>query len=46
MHVGHWWGNQKEKDQNEDQGVVGWIILKWIFKRLNVVVWTGLIWLL
>jgi hypothetical protein len=33
---GHQWG---------DQGVDGRIILRWIFKELNVGVWTRLIWL-
>jgi hypothetical protein len=27
------WGSQKESDQQEDQDVGGWIILKWILER-------------
>jgi hypothetical protein len=39
MHIGYWWGNQKERDHWEDQDVGGWTILKWILDRI------GLIWL-
>jgi hypothetical protein len=28
MHIGYWWGSQKERDHWEDQDVVGWTILK------------------
>jgi hypothetical protein len=28
MHIGYWWGSQKERDYYEDNGVGGWIILK------------------
>jgi hypothetical protein len=40
-----WWGNVKERDQWGDPGVVGRIILGWIFKKWDVGVWTGLGWL-
>jgi hypothetical protein len=39
MHVGYWWGSQKERDNQEDQNVGGWIILKWIIDRMG---WYGL----
>jgi hypothetical protein len=39
MHIGYWWENQKEGDQQEDQDVDGWIILKWILDRVE---WYGL----
>jgi hypothetical protein len=28
MHIGYWWGSQKEGDHYEDQDVGGWTILK------------------
>jgi hypothetical protein len=28
-----WWGNLKERDHLENTGVVGRIILRWIFKK-------------
>ena len=44
-YTGLWWGNLRERDHLEDQGVGGRIILRWIFKKWDVGVWTGLIWL-
>ena len=38
-------GNVREKDNWGDPGVDGRIILRWIFRRWNVGVWTGLGWL-
>jgi hypothetical protein len=35
----------RERDQFEDTGVDGRIILSWIFKSWNVKVWTGSSWL-
>jgi hypothetical protein len=35
-------GKPEGKNHWEDQGVGGWIILKWILDRI---VWIGLIWL-
>jgi hypothetical protein len=40
-----WWGNLRERDQLGDPGVDVKIILRWIFKKWNVRVWTGLSWL-
>ena len=31
-HRGFWWGNLKERDWLEDQGIDGRIILSWILK--------------
>jgi hypothetical protein len=45
MHIGYWWGIQKERDHWEDQDVGGWIILKWILERWDGMVWVGLMWL-
>jgi hypothetical protein len=39
------WGNLKERDYWGDSGVNGRIILKWIFRKYDVGVWTGLGWL-
>ena len=38
-------GALKERDHLEDLGVDVQIILKWIFKKLNGVAQSGLIWL-
>ena len=35
VHTGFWWGNLRERDHLEDQGINGMIILKWIFKNMD-----------
>jgi len=45
VHTGFWWGNLRERDQWGDRGVHGRIILRWIFRKRDVGVWTGLMWL-
>jgi hypothetical protein len=35
----------RERDLLEEQGVDGWIILRWIFSKWDVGVWIGLNWL-
>ena len=39
------WGNLRERDHLEDRGADGRIILRWIFRKWDRGVWTGLIWL-
>jgi len=43
--AGYWWGNLMERDHLGDQGVGGRIILRWIFKKWDVEVWTGSSWI-
>ena len=38
-------GNLRERDHLEDPGADGRIILRWIFRKLDVGVWTGFSWL-
>jgi hypothetical protein len=47
VYIGLWWGNLRERDQLEDTGVDGGIILRWIFGKwdVRVWVWNGLSWL-
>ena len=42
---GLWWGNVEERDNLGDPVVDGRIILKWIFRKWDVGVWTGSSWL-
>ena len=45
MHTVFCWGNLRERDRLEDPGVDGRIILGWIFRKWDVAVWSGSIWL-
>jgi hypothetical protein len=40
-----WWENLRERNHLVDPGAVGKIILRWMFKKWNVKVWIGSIWL-
>jgi hypothetical protein len=40
-YTGFWWRNLKERGQLEDPGANGRIILRWIFRQWDVVLWTG-----
>jgi hypothetical protein len=45
VHTGFWWGNLKERDHLENKDIDGRIILRWILRKWDVGVWTGLSWL-
>jgi hypothetical protein len=44
-YTGIWWGNLGERDHLYDPGIDGKIILRWIFRKWYVGVWTRSIWL-
>ena len=45
MYTGIWLGNLKEKYHFEDPDIDGRIILRWIFRKWYIRVWTGSTWL-
>ena len=45
LYTGFWWGSLRERENLEHPGVDGRIILRWIFRKWDVLVWTGLRWL-
>jgi len=42
--TGFWWGNRRERDLWADPSADGRIVLRWIFKKWDVGVWTGSSW--
>jgi hypothetical protein len=40
-YTGFWWVDLSERDHLGDPGVDERIILRWIFRKLDVGVWTG-----
>jgi len=42
---GFWWGKLREGDHLGDPDVDGRVILRWIFGKWDVEVWTGSSWL-
>jgi len=45
VYTGLWWGNLNEREHLEDPGVDGRKILRWIFRKWDMGVWTGSSWL-
>jgi len=45
VYTGFWWGNLRERDHLEGPGLDGRIILRWIFRKWYVGVWTVSMWL-
>jgi hypothetical protein len=45
VYTGFWWRNLRERDHLEDPGVDVRIILRWIFRKWDVGVWTRSSWL-
>jgi hypothetical protein len=45
MYTGFWWGNLRARDHLENPGVDRRIILRWIFRKWDMGVWTGWSWL-
>jgi len=43
-YTGVWWGTLRERDHLADPGVDGRIILRWIFSKWDMEVWTGSSW--
>ena len=40
-YIRFWWENLRKTDHLGDPGVDGRIILRWIFRKWNVGLWTG-----
>jgi len=45
VYTGFWWGNLRERDHLEEPSLDERIILRWIFRKWDVGVWTGSSWL-
>jgi len=44
VYTGFWWGNLRVRDHLEYPGIDERMILRWIFRKWDVVAWTGSIW--
>jgi hypothetical protein len=45
VHTGFWLGNLRKREQLENPGVDGRIILSWIFRKWDMGAWTSSMWL-
>ena len=45
VNTGFWWGHLRERDHLGDTGLDWRIILRWIFRKWDVGVWTGSSWI-
>jgi hypothetical protein len=43
VYAGFWWDDLRERDHLEDPDIDGRIRLRWLFRKWDVVAWTGLI---
>jgi len=40
VYIGFWWGNLRERDNLGDPDIDGRLILRWIFRKWDVGIWT------
>jgi hypothetical protein len=45
VYTGFWWGNLRKRDHLRDPDIDGRTILRWLFRKWSVEVWTGSSWL-
>jgi hypothetical protein len=45
VYTGFWWGNMRERDRLGEPGLDERIILRLIFRKWDLGVWTGLSWI-
>jgi len=44
-YTGFWWGNLTKRVHSGDPGVDGRIIIRWIFRKWDLGLWTGSSWI-